>query len=293
MCLFGDWQRPLQVVDLEWTATPVTPAQLGLRPRPPVGLAQAQAARIAADPGGRLPLSKEWEWAVSGTERRPDPWGEDEPDESRANLHDVCGRRTPLDSHPRGRTPTGLWDMAGNCWEWTASKTIGGGFVIRGATPLRCTPGARSRTPRRPSPPRQASASGWGDPRDRHLVITGCSHRKAPEAGRTGPAHRPPRTAGTVGSALNPRPTTADPRPPPYSTNGVGRDARTPASRTRSSPRPSPTGTSRRDPPSTPVSASTSPPPADAGDGQALSVVIHAGNTDFALPTVLDAISAR
>ncbi|MFF2955875.1 formylglycine-generating enzyme family protein [Kitasatospora sp. NPDC057965] len=147
VCLFGDRQRPLRVADLEWTATPVTPAQLGLGPdhRPLVGMAQAQAARIAADLGGRLPLSKEWEWAASGAERRPYPWGDEEPDESLANLRDVCGRLTPVDSHPRGRTPTGLWDMAGNCWEWTASKTIGVGFVIRGGSynslPLyaRCT----------------------------------------------------------------------------------------------------------------------------------------------------------
>ncbi|MEE1825357.1 SUMF1/EgtB/PvdO family nonheme iron enzyme [Streptomyces sp. BE20] len=147
VCLFGDRHRPLRVVDLEWTVTPVTSAQLGLGPnhRPLVGLPQAQAARIAADLGGRLPVSKEWEWAASGTERRPYPWGDEEPDDGRANLRDVCGRLTPVDSHPRGRTPTGLWDMAGNCWEWTASKTIGGGFVIRGGSynslPLyaRCT----------------------------------------------------------------------------------------------------------------------------------------------------------
>ncbi|MFE4512705.1 formylglycine-generating enzyme family protein [Kitasatospora sp. NPDC056783] len=136
VCLFGDRKKPVKVVDLEWTATPVTPTQLGLAPdhRPLVGVAQAQAARIAADLGGRLPLSKEWEWAASGPERRRYPWGDEEPAEGRANLRDLCGRLTPVSSHPLGRTPAGLWDMAGNCWEWTASKTIGGGFVIRGGS---------------------------------------------------------------------------------------------------------------------------------------------------------------
>ncbi|MFF3071136.1 formylglycine-generating enzyme family protein [Kitasatospora sp. NPDC057904] len=146
-CLFGDRRKPVKVADLEWTATPLTPFQLGLGSdhRPLVAVAHAQAARIAADLGGRLPLSKEWEWAASGVERRLYPWGGEEPDESRANLRGACGRPTPVTSHPHGRTPSGLWDMAGNCWEWTSSATIGDGFVIRGGSynslPLyaRCT----------------------------------------------------------------------------------------------------------------------------------------------------------
>ncbi|GAB2712210.1 hypothetical protein GCM10010442_35510 [Kitasatospora kifunensis] len=135
-CLFGDRRRPVRVRDLEWTATPLTPAQVGWEDdgRPLIGLDQARAAQLAADLGGRLPRSVEWEWAASGAERRLYPWGEEEPGAARANLRGSCGRLTPVDSHPQGVTPGGLWDMAGNCWEWTASPTIGAGFVVRGGS---------------------------------------------------------------------------------------------------------------------------------------------------------------
>lgn len=135
-CPFGDRQKKVRVADLEWTATPLTPAQLGLGDdeRPMVEVAHEQAVRLAAELGGRLPRSVEWEWAASGPARRLHPWGDEEPDTGRANLRGACGRLTPVISHPAGRTPDGLCDMAGNCWEWTSSATIGGGFVIRGGS---------------------------------------------------------------------------------------------------------------------------------------------------------------
>ncbi|GJF32584.1 hypothetical protein KNE206_52840 [Kitasatospora sp. NE20-6] len=147
VCLFGDRSRPVTVADLEWTATPLTTAQLGDGDddRPLTGLTHEQARDLAAELGGRLPRSVEWEWAASGPERRRYPWGGDEPDATRANLRGGPGTTTPVDAYPRGATPGGLWDMAGNTWEWTGSVTIGDGAVIRGGSlaslPLyaRCT----------------------------------------------------------------------------------------------------------------------------------------------------------
>ncbi len=65
----------------------------------------------------RLPTEEEWEWAASGDERKF-PWGNEPPDEKRANYGQKVGQTTPVGSYPDGATPEGLLDMAGNVWEW-------------------------------------------------------------------------------------------------------------------------------------------------------------------------------
>jgi formylglycine-generating enzyme required for sulfatase activity len=65
----------------------------------------------------RLPIEEEWEWAASGGKRKY-PWGEKEPDETRANYGEKVGHTTPVGAYPAGATPEGLMDMAGNVWEW-------------------------------------------------------------------------------------------------------------------------------------------------------------------------------
>ena len=65
----------------------------------------------------KLPNEEEWEWAVSGGKREY-PWGKEEPDETRANYGEKVGQTTPVGAYPKGATPDGLMDMAGNVWEW-------------------------------------------------------------------------------------------------------------------------------------------------------------------------------
>ncbi|HEX9652224.1 MAG TPA: SUMF1/EgtB/PvdO family nonheme iron enzyme, partial [bacterium] len=67
----------------------------------------------------RLPTEEEWEWAASGG-KRPYPWGDAEPDATRANYGEKVGHTTLVGAYPAGATPapTGLMDMAGNVWEW-------------------------------------------------------------------------------------------------------------------------------------------------------------------------------
>lgn len=83
--------------------------------------------------GVRLPTEQEWEAAAYGRERRQFPWGnEPEPDSELANFNGNVGRTTPVGLFPKGNTPEGVADMAGNVWEWTASGTENGGIVVRG-----------------------------------------------------------------------------------------------------------------------------------------------------------------
>ena len=68
-----------------------------------------------------LPSEAEWEKAARGTDGRIWPWGNEPPTQECCNFDSNVGDTTPVNSYPKGASPYGLLDMAGNVWEWTAN----------------------------------------------------------------------------------------------------------------------------------------------------------------------------
>lgn len=106
---------------------------------PVVHISYEDALAYAKWAGKRLPTEAEWEWAAVGNTNHKYPWGNDPIEESydKANFwqgifpfknEELDGHygTAPVKSYPPN--PFGLYDMAGNVWEWCADKYDAAGY---------------------------------------------------------------------------------------------------------------------------------------------------------------------
>ncbi len=104
---------------------------------PVVQVSAKDAAAFCAHYGWRLPSEEEWEFAARGSDGRRYPWGDEAPEQSTGKMPlanfgklDCCAaddrdgflKTAPVGSFAAGAGPFGHLDLAGNVWEWTASR---------------------------------------------------------------------------------------------------------------------------------------------------------------------------
>lgn len=94
---------------------------------PAMGIDWIQASKYCKWAGKRLPSEAEWEAAARGNSTFTWPWGNEFLPQHANTFGKEDGHLSvaPVASYPKGASPFGVMDMAGNVWEWVKSEKKG------------------------------------------------------------------------------------------------------------------------------------------------------------------------
>ena len=154
--LYGDQKQRLPLGAFRISRTPITNAQYnvyvqsagvgkpdhwpngvipaGKENHPVVNVSWDDAQAFCQWAGVRLPTEQEWEKAARGADGRTYPWGNQAPSGDLCNFNNIVGGTTAVGRYPKGASPYGLLDMAGNVREWCENLYEGQSYrrVLRG-----------------------------------------------------------------------------------------------------------------------------------------------------------------
>ena len=164
---FHGYRHELEIAAGDWTFVPLDSpalrltfaegrfaAQPGYENHPMTMVTWFGAWDYCRSHGWRLPTNAEWEKAARGQDNRPFPWGFEIEDNyaNFLNSHDIferffegVGGTTPVGFYngqtydgyatKDGASPYGLYDMAGNVWQWTGDVQEGAHYrSLRGGS---------------------------------------------------------------------------------------------------------------------------------------------------------------
>ena len=98
--------------------------------------ARAYARWLSTSSGAtwRLPAELEWEKAARGVDGRRFPWGNRFSSELLNSLDAGPFDTLPVGSYPKGASPFGMLDAAGQVFEWTSTMTDSGRAIVKGGS---------------------------------------------------------------------------------------------------------------------------------------------------------------